>query len=533
MEISNHEGEIFWKLRAADFLIETSDLVQQTDVTAYRNQTLTQLKIKAGCDGVHLIANIDANTEQVIYTTDADSSLDFTSTAFLYDIPQTQGFHFTDALQVPSRSHFLKKYNTALLVPVNERFFKGGLIFTWTSKTPLPEGYYAFILLVMGRLKGIIRTMATAFANEELRLKFQVVFRTVSQGLIFLDNSGKEALVNEPAKRLLGLEHGREKFLPERVSEAMKKLIACAMNRDEINTIAAELFTSTDKRMDNWVWKFMDKVFLVCCSPFHSSRVQGRLWVFEDISDLYFANEDIKLKNSRLETLNAEKNDLISIVSHDLRSPLTQVKILTSFIADEKNPLSADQQELITRIDGVVEKGIRLIKDLLDISAIEQHLINKKIEKIDWANNIQQATSAYATVAEKKNITLQVETTSEPLYVLADQDYLSRIFDNLVSNAIKFSHSHKTVTITLTQQPDGKRLLTVKDQGQGIRPEEMKKLFGKFSRLSARPTAKESSTGLGLYIVKSLVEDLGGNISCESVWEEGTTFFVELPEINR
>jgi signal transduction histidine kinase len=113
--------------------------------------------------------------------------------------------------------------------------------------------------------------------------------------------------------------------------------------------------------------------------------------------------------------------------------------------------------------------------------------------------------------------------------VLADQDYLARILDNLVSNAIKFSHPNTSVTVSLNKKDTGKVQLAVKDEGQGIREDEMKKLFGKFSRLSARPTAKESSTGLGLYIVKSLVEELEGSIWCESVWEHGTTFFVELP----
>jgi signal transduction histidine kinase len=112
--------------------------------------------------------------------------------------------------------------------------------------------------------------------------------------------------------------------------------------------------------------------------------------------------------------------------------------------------------------------------------------------------------------------------------VRGDPEWLKVIFDNLISNAVKFSPRQSSIAITVSCQGE-KALVTVKDQGPGLTPEDKKKLFGKFQRLSARPTGGESSTGLGLSIAEQLVRKAGGRIWAASETGQGSTFYVELP----
>jgi signal transduction histidine kinase len=131
-------------------------------------------------------------------------------------------------------------------------------------------------------------------------------------------------------------------------------------------------------------------------------------------------------------------------------------------------------------------------------------------------------------VADKKQIQLHVQTPEE-IIIESDKLYLLRIIENLLGNAIKFSPKGKNVWVTVTGEPFG-AIITVKDEGPGISEEDQKNLYQNYMRLSARPTGGESSTGLGLSIVKEIVDKMKGNIRCESKLGEGTSFSISLPK---
>jgi signal transduction histidine kinase len=168
-----------------------------------------------------------------------------------------------------------------------------------------------------------------------------------------------------------------------------------------------------------------------------------------------------------------------------------------------------------------------LIGTLLDANAIEQGKYVSNLERFDMNEVVAQCVESNRATADRKNILLRVGI-SDPLWAKADRAGTMQIFDNLISNALKFSPPQTTVHVHTLPERDSV-LVSVRDEGPGINAEDQKKMFGKFCRLTARPTGGESSNGLGLSIVKRLVDAMGGTIQFQSSPGMGATFMVRLP----
>ena len=237
-------------------------------------------------------------------------------------------------------------------------------------------------------------------------------------------------------------------------------------------------------------------------------------------------NEVLSHNNHVLSELNQEKNTLMNIVAHDLKSPLNRIKGLSNLMVMEGN-LSASQQEYLKMIQDSTQAGIDMIIDLLDVNALEEITGNAEYGEVDLRDLIEKRIQALRLSANEKNIQLHV-TADLPGTIQTDANYVGRILDNLVSNAIKFSPKGATVYLKGYQQ-DGHVVLSVKDEGPGFQETDRPFMFQKFKKLSARPTAGESSNGLGLAIVKTLVDRLRGNIELKSEPGKGSEFIVQLP----
>jgi two-component system sensor histidine kinase/response regulator len=168
-----------------------------------------------------------------------------------------------------------------------------------------------------------------------------------------------------------------------------------------------------------------------------------------------------------------------------------------------------------------------LISTLLDANAIEQGKFISNFERFDITEVVTQCIESNRANADRKNILMRAGM-SDTLWVKADRAGTMQVFDNLISNALKFSPPQTTIYVH-TYPENGFVLVSVRDEGPGINTEDQKKMFGKFCRLTARPTGGESSNGLGLSIVKRLVDAMGGSIQCQSTPGMGTTFMVRLP----
>ena len=263
-------------------------------------------------------------------------------------------------------------------------------------------------------------------------------------------------------------------------------------------------------------------MFLAMRRIFRQNRIISR-----QASEISRKKEDLEEQNQQLERLNYEKNQIIGIVSHDLKAPLNRVYALTNLLNLEKDELTAGQLEYVNKIQTTVTDGLHLIRNLLDIRAIEDKGIDLSIKSIKAGSLLASISKGYVTIADKKDITLTFKDHSDNIAIETDQQYFERIFDNVISNAIKFTKLGGAVHIELNDS--GNSIIgSISDQGPGILDEEKDLVFEKFEVLSSKPTGGESSNGLGLSITKSLCERLGGSIWFETEVEQGSTFHIKM-----
>lgn len=239
---------------------------------------------------------------------------------------------------------------------------------------------------------------------------------------------------------------------------------------------------------------------------------------------------EVEELNVNLVALNDEKTTFLGIAAHDLKNPLAGI-ILT--VQNISNYIAMLPQQKILDYMVKIELSAQRMRDiilyLLDINAIESGKLTIVPEDLVAAVFIRKIADDYTEKATAKNIAIQTEMPPDSLLVRADKNCLHAILDNLVSNAIKFSPSGRTVRISCAVI--GKRVrIAVTDQGPGLTEEDKKKVFGKFAKLSARPTGGEHSSGLGLSIVKKMAEAMNGTVGCESEAGKGATFYVEAPK---
>ncbi|MEO9483681.1 MAG: tetratricopeptide repeat-containing sensor histidine kinase [Ekhidna sp.] len=235
-------------------------------------------------------------------------------------------------------------------------------------------------------------------------------------------------------------------------------------------------------------------------------------------------NNEIQSRNESLSALNEEKNNLISVVAHDLQNPLSGI-IGAVDLLDNKE-LEEDQKKLMGLIKISSSRMLKMITDILNVEAIEKSAESMNIESYNLSEAVTAVCDSFSKQADAKQISINASIASD-IQALVDERYAVQIIENLVSNAIKFSPEGKQVEVKLSAD-SGKATLVVSDEGPGLNDADKAKLFQRFQRLSAKPTGNESSTGLGLSIVKQLVEKMGGAVRCESELGKGASFFVEF-----
>ncbi|MCF8369496.1 MAG: HAMP domain-containing histidine kinase [Bacteroidales bacterium] len=254
--------------------------------------------------------------------------------------------------------------------------------------------------------------------------------------------------------------------------------------------------------------------------------------LFDEVSNLN--NELVNLqreltkKNIELAKLNELKNQFLGMAAHDLRNPLGNIINYAEFLQEDADVLSDTHKKFIEQIKKITTSMLALVNDLLDVSSIESGKVSLTLEEVNLIDLIDQTVSVNRSLGEKKQIQLNVEKPESEIYLKIDRDKIIQVVTNLCTNAIKYSNEGTKVEVKIIKE-FSRVIISIADQGLGIEPDELKLLFRPFQTTTVRSTGGEKSTGLGLYIVRRIVEAHEGEIWVESEPGKGSVFSFSLP----
>ncbi|WP_050026818.1 hybrid sensor histidine kinase/response regulator [Verrucomicrobium sp. BvORR034] len=237
----------------------------------------------------------------------------------------------------------------------------------------------------------------------------------------------------------------------------------------------------------------------------------------------------LALKHARddLRLLAEDKDELLGILAHDLKNHLAGMKLSTKLLQDRVSELPPRSARLVDNIHDSTERMLVFVKEFLANQLAE----NLKVDPtpIDLKEILTSVGARHEPIAAAKQINIVLELAPRPVTIKGDHEMLEQALENVVSNAIKFSPVGTTITLRAKTGTTGYAVCEVADQGPGFTNDDMSRMFRRYGRLSARPTGGEPSTGLGLSIVKRLIERMGGTIRMISGPGEGAVFSLQLP----
>ncbi|NPE29803.1 sensor histidine kinase [Methanococcoides sp. SA1] len=245
-------------------------------------------------------------------------------------------------------------------------------------------------------------------------------------------------------------------------------------------------------------------------------------------SELERSNDYLQNANKKLKELDRLKNDFVSMVSHELKTPLTAMKTSSEFLRESECNREI-KEEMLDLIIRNIDRQARMVDDLLDISRIESGKMRFTPEDVNIKEIIEIALHNVAKHAKDKSIKIMVNCPEDVQVIRTDKDKLIRVFVNLLTNAIKFTPEEGEVTIIVEDHEDHLQT-SIKDNGIGISKEKRDKIFDKFYQVDSTATRKAGGTGLGLAIIKGIIEGQGGNIYLDSETGKGSTFTFRLPK---
>lgn len=344
-------------------------------------------------------------------------------------------------------------------------------------------------------------------AHEKSRIR--TIINTIDDGIVVVNQEKQIVLWNPRFVKLLEIDRkinvGDLVFdiLPENLHEQFNQMFA---GQTELKAIKQEVVIHAPAKL----------VIMVNTTPIinTSGEMLGVVSVLRDISEL--------------KQLDLLKSQFINMAAHELKAPLSAIKGYVELLIDRTlgETLESYKQQLDRsreRIDALVS----LINDLLNISRMEAGTIRRDIEPIDLSNLLTHTVEFFHTDMDKRSLTL--DSSIEPNLVMdADREEIQRVFTNLISNAIKYNKENGKITIN-AQRDNGYIRVQIADTGIGLKPEEKEHLFEEFFRAKNPLTRNITGTGLGLTILKKIVDSYAGRIEVESEFESGSTFTVILP----
>lgn len=265
----------------------------------------------------------------------------------------------------------------------------------------------------------------------------------------------------------------------------------------------------------------------------NADQAENELDLYDEISrlnnDLITMQRELAQKNIELEHLNREKNRFLSIAAHDLRSPLQAILMQSEFLLEfATSDMLPKHREFLADIHTSSQFITNLVDDLLDVTKIEAQQMPLNLEVIDLTELVSRNLARHRLLATTKQVAITQQLEPLPA-AMVDPVKIEQLLNNLITNAVKFSAPGSGVAVRLAAVGDGAFQLVVRDEGTGLPPAVKANIYQPFPLGRAKGTAKERSNGLGLMIVKQIVDAHRGDIQFESEPGAGTTFSVTLP----
>lgn len=392
-----------------------------------------------------------------------------------------------------------------------------GVIVVSGREEPYREHDLRMLDLVAGRLAVLIENATLYHEVNSRRERWEAVFKFTDEGIVIFDSKGVIVGFNLASARLTG--HTASEAIGQPFTKIVKVVAAHG-------TGPADLPVRRVLGDGQTITKFEQQI---------ETRTGTRLWVEGSYSPILDNTGRVTSGIAILRDIQKDreveeiKSDFISIVSHELRTPLSAIKgFLSMILKKDFGSLNEKQFHYLSRVYQSNQRMIDLVEDLLDVSYIESGKIVLNQNPIALENVITEVVTELASKAFEKQITLKVNRKHRLPLVLADEMRLRQILVNLVDNAIKYSFPQSEVIVDFKVQSD-ELVTSISDAGVGMAPSQLDRIFLKFGRLYNPMSVQAGGSGLGLYIVKRLVESHSGRIWVTSREAKGSKFSFSLP----
>lgn len=359
----------------------------------------------------------------------------------------------------------------------------------------------------------------------------EYLFKQASLIMMVLDQQGQVVQVNQHTRNLLGAEFfDTPRTLNEVLVDFGKLPSLEELMREGENPRMLNINTAEGLPHTYYFTFYKSENQLICLGQVdHHELEMLRRSLLESNNQANNLTRELYKKNTELNKLDNLKNQFLGMAAHDLRNPLGIIRQYADFLINEMNaPQEQDKLEFLNRIRSSSDYMLNLLDDLLDIAKIESGKLELNLKNLDLARLTREVVVLNKAIAATKNISVQFHSFENLPVVSVDQTKMEQVLNNLISNAIKFSPAHTTITVSVFRTGDY-LMISVLDQGHGIPREEIPFLFQPYTTTSVMSTAGEKSTGLGLAIVSKIVVAHRGKIWIKSKVGQGSIFFVAIP----
>ncbi len=364
---------------------------------------------------------------------------------------------------------------------------------------------------------------------DRAEIIYQFINENSSVYLFVLDKEGNILSANTHAQKVIGTD-----FISKNISEIIvdfkDTFQLSELINGEKNPVILHINTIHNSPRHLYFHFFQSSEEIILIGEEDSGENEKLRTDFIKINNEYSnLTRELQKNNAELQHLINLKNELLGIAAHDLRNPISQIKMCSEFLIDDIGKFIGEEQKTFLKIiDTASDFMLSILNDFLDFSAIESGIVKLNTQKMNLSALIQRNISLNRLIAAKKNIQIEYYEESNTLELLLDIQKIEQVMNNLLTNAIKFSFRDTFILVSLMKNESHVKI-SIQDQGPGIPETEQNKLFTPFGTTSVKSTEKESSTGLGLAIARKIVEMHGGKIGVESEIGKGSTFSFTLP----